>query len=228
MASEIKAFTFALGLATALLALPAEAQTRIGTNAKQAPLGSSDVGSLLGCPRPADAKEAKVVDFDASNATARLAVNLGSGRFKLVTIKAWDRPEDPRPIVPVIEAARITQGKLQFFTPDLNSDPESTPNTFIMMIDMGGGYVCWATPSSLLKEGAYPVADKGNANSDAAISVNLPLGAGNAPSEATRPAAQAQPPLLDAGGGRSPRRRSSSSAAEATTAGGSRPAMTQP
>jgi hypothetical protein len=217
MASEIKAFTFGLGLATALLALPAEAQTRIGTNAKQAPLGSSDVGSLLGCARPADAKEAKVVDFDASNATARLAVNLGSGRFKLVTIKAWDRPEDPRPIVPVIEAARITQGKLQFFTPDLNSDPESTPNTFIMMIDMGGGYVCWATPSSLLKEGAYPVADKGNANSDAATSVNLPpLAAGNVPSEGARAPATAQPPASDVGRGWSPRRSSSSAPAART------------
>ena len=103
---------------------------------------ASDVTSVPGCPRPADAKEVKVVDFDAATSVAKLAVNLGSGRFKLVRITAWDRPEDPRPLNPVIEAARITQGNLQFYTPNLNADPESAHDSFILMTEMGGGFVC--------------------------------------------------------------------------------------
>lgn len=119
---------------------------------------ASDVTSVPGCPRPADAKEVKVVDFDRGSSVAKLAVSLGSGRFKLVRITAWDRPEDPRPLNPVIEAARITQGNLQFYTPNLNTDPESAHDSFVIMTEMGGGYVCWATPSSLINEGAYAVA----------------------------------------------------------------------
>ena len=121
--------------------------------------GAPDPVAVPGCARPADAKEAKVIDFDAGSSVARLAVNLGPGRFKLVTVKVWDRPNDPRPLKPVIEAARITQGKLQFYTPDLNADPASAPETFLVMTDMGGGYVCWATPSQLMNENSYKVAD---------------------------------------------------------------------
>jgi len=121
--------------------------------------GAPDPIAVPGCARPADAKEAKVIDFDAGSSVARLAVNLGPGRFKLVTVKVWDRPNDPRPLKPVIEAARITQGKLQFYTPDLNADPASAPETFLVMTDMGGGYVCWATPSQLINENSYKVAD---------------------------------------------------------------------
>ena len=130
---------------------------------------ASDVTSVPGCPRPADAKEVKVVDFDAATSVAKLAVNLGSGRFKLVRITAWDRPEDPRPLNPVIEAARITQGNLQFYTPNLNADPESAHDSFILMTEMGGGFVCWATPSSLMNEGAYPVAQDTKSEAKPAI-----------------------------------------------------------
>src|SRR5215207_7748564 len=73
--------------------------------------GFADAGSALDCPRPEEAKEAKVIDFDPTNSVARLAVNLGSGRFTLVTIKSWDRPEDVRPLNPVLQAAKIMQGK---------------------------------------------------------------------------------------------------------------------
>jgi hypothetical protein len=143
--------------AVPVLGTPAVSQTSGVIDDKPRP-GISDVASVAGCPRPAEAKEVKVVDFDAGKSVAKLAVNLGSGRFKLVRITVWDRPEDPRPLIPVIEAARITQGSLQFYAPNLNSDPESAHDSFVLMTEMGGGYVCWATPSSLLNEGAYPVA----------------------------------------------------------------------
>jgi len=194
MRRSFKALTYSLSLAAALLAFPAAAQIRAEGKAEQTTMDSV---AAPGCHRPAEAKEAKVIDFDAGKATARLAVNLGSGRFKLVTIKAWDRPEDRRPLIPVIEAARITQGKLQFFTPNLNADPESAPDSFILMTDMGSGYVCWATPGSLLKEGAYPVADSGAADSSALAqgAVRAPVAArpvGSpemAPEPSNRPAA---------------------------------------
>src|SRR5215203_5226585 len=146
-------------LAAPLLGLPAQAQT-VAKISKAAAPGAPDTISVPGCARPADAKEAKVIDFDAGSSVARLAVNLGSGRFKLVTVKVWDSPNDPRPLKPVIEAARITQGKLQFYTPDLNADPASAPDTFLLMTDMGGGFVCWATPSQLINENSYKVADR--------------------------------------------------------------------
>jgi hypothetical protein len=146
-----------------LLSEPAQSQTptKAPKGPAQAPAqaSSDQFTSALGCPKPSEAKEAKVIDFDAGTSMARLAVNLGSGRFKVVTIKTWDRQEDPRPLVPVVEAAKIMQGKVQLYTPDLNSDPQSAANSFILMTEMGGEHVCWATPSSLLKEGAYPVAD---------------------------------------------------------------------
>jgi hypothetical protein len=122
----------------------------------------ADVTAVAGCSRPDDAKEAKVVELDTGKSLAKLAVNLGSGRFKLVRITVWDRPEDPRPLIPVIEAARITQGLVQFYTPTLNNDPESAHESFLLMADMGGGDVCWATPPSLIQDdnpqtGASPI-----------------------------------------------------------------------
>lgn len=140
-----------------LLSTPSAAQTARDMTDKPGQ-GVSDVASAPGCPRPAEAKEVKVIDFDSGKSVAKLAVNLGAGRFKLVRITVWDRPDDARPLIPVIEAARITQGNLQFYTPNLNADPESAHDSFIIMTEMGGGYICWATPGSLLNEGAYPVA----------------------------------------------------------------------
>ena len=119
---------------------------------------SEALKSALGCPRPADAKDAKVVDFDTTTRVARLAVNLGNGRFKLVTINPADRGSDPRPLAPVLEAARIVQGTVQFYAPDQSADPESTHDKFVMVVEMGAGNVCWATPGALLEDGAYPVA----------------------------------------------------------------------
>src|SRR5215207_874770 len=145
-------------LAAPLLSSPAQAQPAAKMSKAAAP-AAPDAISVPGCARPADAKEAKVIDFDAGSSMARLAVNLGPGRFKLVTVKVWDSPNDPRPLKPVIEAARITQGKLQFYTPVLNADPASAPETFLLMTDMGGGHVCWATPSQLINENSYKVAD---------------------------------------------------------------------
>jgi hypothetical protein len=131
------------------LSIPASSQIGSSDRPSAAP---PDLTSVADCHRPDDAKEAKVVEVDTGKSLAKLAVNLGSGRFKLVRITVWDRPEDPRPLVPVIEAARIMQGTVQFYTPSLNSDPESAHDSFILMADMGGGYVCWATPSSLISE----------------------------------------------------------------------------
>jgi hypothetical protein len=145
--------------AVPVLNTPADSQTARIVRDKPGET-KSDVTSVLGCPRPADAKEVKVLDYDTARSVARLAVNLGSGRFKLVRITIWDRPEDPRPLIPVIEAARITQGNVQFYTPNLNTDPESAPDSFILMTEMGGGYICWASPSSLINDGAYPVAEE--------------------------------------------------------------------
>jgi len=119
----------------------------------------SDIVSAAGCSRPEEAREAKIVEFDTGKSLAKLAVNLGSSRFKLVRITIWDRPEDPRPLVPVIEAARITQGLVQFYTPDLTPDPESTHDKFLLMVDMGGGVVCWATPASLIKDAGQSAAE---------------------------------------------------------------------
>ena len=136
----------------------------VNSEAQTAP--QSDFKSAPDCARPADAKEAKIIDFDATTSIARLAVNLGSDRYKVVTIKAWDVPEDPRRLIPVIEAARITQGNIQIYAPDLNRDPQSAHESFVLMTEMGAGYVCWATPSALLNDGAYPVANqaKGSTN----------------------------------------------------------------
>ncbi len=142
-------------LTAALLDAPARAQTP--ADARQEPgQAAADVASVRDCRPPADAKEAQVLTFDENNLEAKLAVNLGKGEFKVVTLRLWDRPEDPRPVVPVIEAARIMQGKVQFYTPDLNTDPQSVHDKqFLLMTEMGGGYICWATPSSLVSEGAY-------------------------------------------------------------------------
>ena len=140
----------------ALLSAPAHAQNA-RTVSKQPSPTVPDITSARNCPRPADAKDAQVLTFDKGSLETKLVVSLGKGEFKVVTIRLSDRPNDPRPIVPVIEAARITQGKLQFYTPDLNTDPESISAKFVVITDMGGPQICWASPSSLIDEGAYPV-----------------------------------------------------------------------
>jgi hypothetical protein len=162
--------------ATPLLTDRALGQT-LGQTAGLSADAASNPTSVPGCPRPAEAKDAKVIEFDTVSSIAKLAVNLGSGRFKLVKIKAWDRPDDPRPLIPVIDAARIMQGNIHFYTPNLNSDPESTHDSFLLMTEMGGGFVCWATPASLISEGSYPVADEGAAAPNAAASGGSPASA---------------------------------------------------
>ena len=144
-------------LAVPLLSSPIQAQT--APDARREPgKAASDVTSVKGCSRPADAKEAKVLTFDEGSLTAKLVVSLGPGEFKVVTIKLWNHREDPRPVSPVIEAARITQGKLQFYTPDLNADPEPIHDKFVLVATMGGAPICWANPGSLLKEGTRSAA----------------------------------------------------------------------
>jgi hypothetical protein len=142
-----------------MLALAAEAQPAPSTR-KVAATPPPSLGSAPNCPGPAESKDAKVIDIDHTKAVARLAVNLGAGRFKVVTIKTWDHPDDPRPAVPVIEAARIMQGKLQFYTPQLDPNPESAPETFLLMAEMGGEHVCWATPSSLISDASHTATTK--------------------------------------------------------------------
>jgi hypothetical protein len=140
-----------------LLSNPAYAQA--ARNAPQTRGAASDLVSLVGCARPADAKDVKVIHFDASSSTAKLAVHLGSNRFKLVKIKVRDGAGDPRPLVPVIEAARAMQGIMQFYAPELNTDPESDHDSFLIMTEMGGGHVCWATSSGLMNDWAPPTAE---------------------------------------------------------------------
>jgi hypothetical protein len=107
------------------------------------------------CRRPAEAKEAQVLAFDKTSLEAKLAVSIGNGEFKVVTIRLWDRTDDPRPVAPIIEAARITQGKLQFYTPNLNADPDPVHDKqFLLVAALGGAQVCWATEGALLKETA--------------------------------------------------------------------------
>ena len=140
----------------ALLSSAAQAQTARAVR-KEASPAASDATSVRGCPRPAEAKDAQVIAFDRGGLETKLAVSLGKGEFKVVTIRLWDRPDDPRPVIPVVEAARIMQGKLQFYTPDLNAEPESVSNKFVLITEMGGPQICWATPGTLLGEGGYPV-----------------------------------------------------------------------
>ena len=138
-----------------LLASPAAAQA--APEARKDPgQAALDVVSMRDCRHPADAKEAQVLTFDQASLEAKLAVSMGKGgEFKVVTVRLWDRREDPRPVVPVVEAARITQGKLHFYTPDLNADPEPVHDrNFVLIGTLGGAQICWATPGSLLKDGA--------------------------------------------------------------------------
>src|SRR5215213_2073634 len=136
-----------------LLCLPAHAQTTPSwISATSTP---PDAVSVRDCRRPAEAKEAQVLAFDKTSLEAKLAVSIGTGQFKVVTIRLWDRHDDPRPVVPVVEAARITQGKLQFYTPNLDADPEPVHDKeFLLIAGLGGAQICWATESSLLKEAA--------------------------------------------------------------------------
>jgi hypothetical protein len=135
------------------MAIPVVAEAQVGRPADSSAL---EVVSARGCQAPGGAKEAQVLAFDKSTLEAKLAVAMDNkGEFKVVSVKIWDRPQDPRPLVPVIEAARITQGKLQFYTPNLNADPEPTHDKqFLLTASLGGAQVCWATETALLKETA--------------------------------------------------------------------------
>src|SRR5215203_5796849 len=93
-----------------LLSLPAYAQTTPSWTASS--WAPPDAVSVRDCRRPAEAKEAQVLAFDKTSLEAKLAVSVGEGQFKVVTVRLWERHDDPRPVVPVVEAARITQGKL--------------------------------------------------------------------------------------------------------------------
>ena len=140
---------------TALLSSPIQAQSA-RTVRKEPSRTELDAAWTRGCPQPTDAKAAQVLAFDKDSLETKLAVSMGQGEFKVVTIRVWDRPDDPRPVIPVIEAARIMEGKLQFYTPDLDTDLESISNRFVLIVEMGGSQICWATPSVLLDEGGYP------------------------------------------------------------------------
>ena len=143
-----QAFVFVL-----MLTLPAHAQTIPSwTSPNWAP---SDAVSVRNCRRPAEAKEAQVLAFDKTSLEAKLAVSVGEGQFKVVTVRLWESHDDPRPVVPVVEAARITQGKVQFYTPNLDADPEPVHDKqFLLIAGLGGAQICWATESSLLNEPA--------------------------------------------------------------------------
>jgi hypothetical protein len=135
-----------------MLNLPAQAQMNRSSAESVAP---QEVTSVKDCRPPADAKEAQVLAFDKTTLEAKLAVSLLKDEFKVVTVKIWDRPQDPRPLVPVMEAARITQGKLQFYSPNLNADPEPIHDKqFLLVATLGGAQLCWATESSFFKEGS--------------------------------------------------------------------------
>ena len=161
MRHETSAILIGAALVAGLLASPANAQAVFAPDKQvfdKAAKDALEVGaSGLDCQRPDGTKEAKVIDFDQKNSLARLAVSLGSGRFTLVTVRTWDRPDDPRPLNPVLEAARIMQGKLHFFSRMLTNDPASAPDEYLVMTEMGGGYVCWAKPAWMM-EAASPVA----------------------------------------------------------------------
>src|SRR5215207_8545055 len=142
-----QAFVFVL-----MLTLPSHAQTTPSwTSPNWAP--SDDAVSVRNCRRPAEAKEAQVLAFDKTSLEAKLAVSVGEGQFKVVTVRLWESHDDPRPVVPVVEAARITQGKVQFYTPNLDADPEPVHDKqFLLIAGLGGAQICWATESPLLKE----------------------------------------------------------------------------
>jgi hypothetical protein len=140
-------------LMAALLSAPTQAQTAAEAR-KEPSQTASDAVSMRACRPPGDAREAQVLTFDPGSLEAKLAVSLGKDEFKVVTVKLWDRPDDPRPVIPVVEAARITQGKLQFYTPHLNADPQPVhERDFVVVAALGGTQVCWATSGSLIKEG---------------------------------------------------------------------------
>jgi hypothetical protein len=149
----LKLFMVVTGVAMFSATLPLEAQTSPPGRRTTVQTSATDLDpvAVLGCSRPAEAKEAKVIAFDG-NSVAKLAVSLGSGRFKLVTIKTWERPEDARPLNPVVEAARVTQDKVHFSSPHLNADPETAHDTYLLMVEMGGDHVCWATSKSLIND----------------------------------------------------------------------------
>jgi hypothetical protein len=138
-----------LSLLSVGLAVPASVQAQVAPNPP-----AQDTISVRDCRTPSGAKDAQVLAFDKKSLEAKLAVALdGKGEFKVVSVRIWDRPQDPRPLVPVIEAARITQGKLQVYTPNLNADPEPVHDKqFLLRASLGGAHICWATESALLKD----------------------------------------------------------------------------
>jgi hypothetical protein len=134
-----------------VLGLPAQAET-VKTSIPSG-VTAPDATSVRNCRRPAEAKDAQVLALDKDTLETKLAVSFGNGEFKVVTIKLWNRQDDPRPVVPVLEAARITQGKLQFYTPNLNADPDPVHDKeFLLISTLGGAQLCWATDTSMLKE----------------------------------------------------------------------------
>lgn len=148
-------FFVVLSLLGTGLAVPTPVEAQAGRPVDTTAL---EVVSVRDCRAPGGTREAQVLAFDKSSLEAKLAVTLdGKGEFKVVSVKIWDRPQDPRPLVPVIEAARITQGKLQFYTPNLNADPEPLHDKqFLLAASLGGAQVCWATEGALLKDAAAP------------------------------------------------------------------------
>jgi hypothetical protein len=141
--------TFLLFLLTGLFT-SMSAQAQLGTSNL-----TGEIASLRDCRPPADAKEAQVLAFDKGSLEAKLAVTLDKGEFKVVTVKIWDRPQDPRPLIPIIEAARITQGRLHIYTPNLNADPDPVHDKQVLLAaSLGGAHVCWATEGALLKQGS--------------------------------------------------------------------------
>jgi hypothetical protein len=157
-----------MGVFLSLQVTSASAQAPIGLGLTQ-PSGTQEVTSMRDCRPPTEVKEAQVLVFDKQSLEAKLAVSLGKDEFKVVTVKVWDRPQDPRPLVPVLEAARITQGKLRFYTPNLNADPEPIHDKqFLVAASLGEAQICWSTDSSFLKEGAKPVAPPTQTGAEAA------------------------------------------------------------
>ena len=155
-----------------LLSVPSQAQTA-RTVGKEPSRTELDAAWTRGCPRPTDAKPAQVLTFDKGSLETKLAVSMGQGEFKVVTIRLWDRPDDSRPVIPVIEAARIMEGQLQFYTPDLNADLESVSNRFVLIAEMGGSQICWATPSALLSEDGYPATNEASPETTPAAATRL-------------------------------------------------------
>ena len=71
---------------TALLSSPIQAQSA-RTVRKEPSQTELDAAWTRGCPRPTDAKPAQVLTFDKGSLETKLAVSMGQGEFKVVTIR---------------------------------------------------------------------------------------------------------------------------------------------